>query len=346
VADSAIEWTDKVWNAVRGCSRVSPGCENCYAERQAIRMAGEGQPYHGLVRSGKNGPRWTGTVAFDVRKLVEPLSWRKPVRVFVNSMSDLFHEDVTDEQVAAVFGVMAAAPQHTYQVLTKRAERMAAWSTAPRARVSVRNALHALAMTGKLGERWKQGPLPEIPAWPLKNVWLGVSVEDQKRADERIPLLLQTPAAVRWLSVEPLLGRVDLRRWLDDPCNCMIPAQEGAGQHAANCATFKTPWCLDWVVVGGESGPGARPCALEWIEEVMAQCKAADVPVFVKQLGAYVVSEQRTADLADFPDFLATGAPAGKVWAWRAGLTDRKGADPAQWPTLLGVRQFPEARHG
>lgn len=198
-----ISWTDRTWNPIRGCSRVSEGCRFCYAEGVAYRFSGPGQPYEGLARKVNGRAAWTGKVRLVESALTEPLSWRKPARIFVNSMSDLFHEHVSDEFIAAVFGVMAAAPQHTFQVLTKRAERM-------REVVSALSVELVRECTLKLTGRMIRGD------WmlPLPNVWLGVSCEDQQRADERIPLLLQTPAVVRFVSCEPLLGPIDLSRWM------------------------------------------------------------------------------------------------------------------------------------
>ncbi|HEX2677839.1 MAG TPA: DUF5131 family protein, partial [Polyangiales bacterium] len=240
MAESSIEWTDATWNPVRGCARVSPGCENCYAERVAARFGAPGQPYEGLVsyKSRVSGlrytnpkaagswtaPRWNGNARFVPEMLDAPLRWKKPRRIFVNSMSDLFHDDITNEQIAAVFGVMAACPQHTFQVLTKRPARMKAWfdkvreigatvaAKLPRVQTSDPQRYTKLFIADQaegILQRALWGCELEVTppfAWPLPNVWLGVSAEDQQRADERIPLLLQTPAAVRFVSAEPLLG--------------------------------------------------------------------------------------------------------------------------------------------
>lgn len=220
MATSKIEWTDLTWNPVRGCTRISPGCINCYAERMAARFSGPGAPFDGFAIMGQSGPRWTGRVKLDERKLLDPLYWRKPRRVFVNSMSDLFHESLSDEAIWRVFAVMAATPHITYQILTKRAERMRYW------------------LTNGCATSWSQGLARSIeqfigpgppPRWPLPNVWLGVSCEDQQRADERIPHLIQTPAAMRFVSLEPLIEAVDVRRYLTGAIH------------------------LDWVIVGGES---------------------------------------------------------------------------------------------
>lgn len=230
---SAIEWTDATWNPVTGCTEVTPGCDNCYAKTFAERW--RGTPGHYFEQG------------FDVvlrpDKLTLPLTWRKPRRVFVNSMSDLFHKDVPDEFIARVFAIMSQTPQHTYQVLTKRHGRMRSLLNAKR-------------------EEWSAFTGP----WPLPNVWLGVSVEDQDRANLRIPALIDTPAAVRWLSCEPLLGPVDLRRTDKD-------ALVDGG--------------IDWVVVGGESGHGARPMHPHWARDLRDQCTSAGVPFFFKQWGEW-----------------------------------------------------------
>jgi protein gp37 len=297
--DTKIQWTDRTWNPTRGCRRVSPGCEACYAERHAFRHSGPGRPYEGIVTLGKHGPRWTGDTRFVGGKLDEPMRWPKPSKVFVDSMSDLFYEGFTDTEIAAVFGVMAACPQHTFQVLTKRPQRAREWF-AQADWVSC-----AAAATYSASKRSFRTTGP----WPLPNVWLGVSVEDQQRADERIPVLLELPAAVRFVSAEPLLGPVALG------LNLGIPLKDG------------TRWggskpLIDWVIVGGESGPGARPMDLAWARQLVRHCAHAGVPCFVKQLGAAPVA----------------GAPAERGLLQ---LADRKGGDMAEWPTDLRVRQFP-----
>jgi protein gp37 len=344
-----IEWTDRTWNPVRGCSKVSPGCTNCYAERTAARQAHSG--YEGLVRIGEGSPRWTGKVLLIHHKLDEPLSWKKPERVFVNSMSDLFHEALTNEEIAAVFAVMALTPHITFQVLTKRAQRMRdwfAWAAEQDAGSGEKHASDALwnALTEgegchvhrpkcalmrddgsgvwcdcDIGADNEEGPpIPKV--WPLPNVWLGVSVENQEAADERIPLLLETPAAVRFLSVEPLLGPVVLGRYF--------------ARFAVLPTVRRLPSAIDWVIVGGESGPGARSCDVAWIRSVVQQCKAARVPCFCKQLGARVTGEAwRKAD-GKFITFEPHAALAHV-----AVLNDRKGGDPAEWPADLRVRDFP-----
>jgi protein gp37 len=349
---SPIEWTDATWNPVRGCSKISAGCKNCYAERFAERFRGvKGHPFE---------------QGFDVRLVPEaldlPLRWRKPRSVFVNSMSDLFHEDVPDELIAAVFGVMAAAPRHSFQVLTKRADRLPRWfawleemagrckavfSEDPlewrRAHIlraaGLRQGVHHEASAGDM----------EARGWPLPNVWLGVSVEDQRAADERIPHLLATPAAVRFLSCEPLLGPVNLGDALTRVCCRRPDLAPATGCDGPGCMGTR----IDWVIVGGESGPGARPCDVAWIRSLVAQCRAANVAAFVKQLGAYVEDRndagfegERPAEwpmdtaTEDLDDGHYQGAPV------RIHLRDRKGGDPAEWPEDLRVRELPEVRRG
>jgi protein gp37 len=286
MAKTSIEWTQRVWNPIAGCSVVSPGCTNCYAMRMAARIERMGvtRKYDGLTRPTKAGPVWTGQVRLDETTLREPLSWRKPCRVFVNSMSDLFHGNVADETIDKVFAVMALCPQHTFQVLTKRADRMRDYmQQADRRHPGYRE--QAIGIDVRFAYR----PISQC-VWPLPNVWIGVSVEDQVRADERIPLLLDTPAAVRWVSAEPLLGPLDLYNGDPDP---------RLGGHRAT-ATYLGRWKqpddglksperqgVDWIVAGGESGPNARPCHPDWIRSLRDQCAAADVPFFYKQRGAW-----------------------------------------------------------
>ncbi len=318
-----IEWTEATWNPVRGCSRVSPGCEHCYAERMARRLDGPGRPYEGLTVMGKKGPRWSGVVRTVPEKLGDPLRWRKPRRVFVNSMSDLFHADVPDEYIAAVFGVMAACPQHTFQVLTKRAEEMLDWFRTVGALYAPESGTEHLAanLADALGS---DNPTPNLQ-WPLPNVWLGVSAEDQQRADERIPLLLQCPAAVLWVSAEPLLGPIDFSAYLtprlpgDPPPRNRFSPMDG----------------LDWIVIGGESGPGARPCNEEWPRNIIGQCRAAGVPVFHKQMGARPCSVDRT------PTLPGQALQSDQERTWPITLKNRKGGDPSEWPEDLRVREYP-----
>lgn len=274
-----IEWTDATWNPIRGCTRVSEGCRHCYAETVAARFSGPGQPYEGLAefvtRPGSaREARWTGKVAVVETLMDWPLRKRKPLRIFVNSMSDLFHEAVPDEVVDKVFRVMSMARKHTFQVLTKRPERM-------------RRYLTHEAVQGRISYQGRA-------IWPLPNVWLGVSVEDQATADARIPILLDTPAAVPWISAEPLLGPLDLTQYFHAP----IDSRRG----------------LAWVVVGGESGPGARPMHPDWARSLRDQCAA--VPFFFKQWGEWLDEGEATAaHMAPGDDvFGADGWPKGPKW--------------------------------
>lgn len=248
--NSAIEWTDATWNPVTGCTEVTPGCDHCYAKTFAERW--RGTPGHYF----ENG--------FDVQlrpdKLEQPLRWKKPRRIFVNSMSDLFHDAVDGDFIVDVFVVMAMAPQHTFQILTKRHARM-------------RSLLSNEGFYDEVLARLSIVNYPEMShtQWPLPNVWLGVSAENQQWADIRIPALLQTPAAVRWVSAEPLLGPVQMDNWL-----CMYPEDDDGAQY---------PGDLNWLVVGGESGRGARPMHGDWARSLRDQCVEHDVPFLFKQWG-------------------------------------------------------------
>jgi len=333
---TSIEWTDATWNPVRGCSRVSPGCGGanhqggCYAEKIAARFSGPGQPFHGLAERTPHGGRWTGVLAAapnDV--LLQPLYWKKPRRIFVNSMSDLFHEALPDETIDRVFAVMALCPQHTFQILTKRPERMLAWfeerwQATPAQRLDLGKAgiidIPAGGETGRFHqvEQACDSIFEMVPkmtdtdndalwdangrlkcrqfAWPLPNVWLGVSTEDQATADARIPYLLGTPATRRFISAEPLLGPIDLLPYLfivthadedqlatedDTP----LPWNDPKTTPAENIATPR----LDWVIAGGESGGKlSRPMHPGWVRGLRDQCALAEVPFFFKQWGDYL----------------------------------------------------------
>lgn len=231
--NTGIEWTDATWSPVRGCSRVSEGCKHCYAGVQAARIIAmdrgrgvvEGQgAYDGLLAKGG---QWNGKIKTVPKALDEPLRWSKPRKIFVNSMSDLFHENVPEQFIDQIFVVMALSPRHTFQVLTKRPERMMEYCKnfsferavescrgADGVSVILRRSIAELQDIFRLGGRTDYFH-PQRDAYPLPNLWLGVSVEDQKTADERIPQLLQTPAAVRWISAEPLLGQLKLDKWFD-----------------------------------------------------------------------------------------------------------------------------------
>jgi protein gp37 len=286
--NTSIEWADKTWSPIIGCDRVSPGCDNCYAIGTARIREGNPHPqiaaaFAGTTERTEAGIDWSGKVNLLDDRLTQPLRWRKPARVFVNSMSDLFHADVPDEFIAHVFAVMALTPQHTYQVLTKRHARM-------RSLLSSRD---FLALVDDQREQVQPG-CGDF-AWPLPNVWLGVSVENQKWADIRIPALLETPAAVRFLSCEPLLGPVDL--FAGDHSGHERDFDGNDDYVCLDCSTDErhVPWRvidrtglgIDWVIVGGESGPKARAMHPDWARSLRDQCATADVPLFFKQWGEW-----------------------------------------------------------
>jgi protein gp37 len=351
---TGIEWTDATWNPIRGCSRVSEGCRNCYAEKIAGRFRGPGLAYEGLTSIVGGKPVWNGQIHFAEEHLLDPLRWKRvvvpclkgacgphapvlrcrecstrPRRIFVNSMSDLFHENVTDGIRNRIFAVMLLCPQHYFQILTKRAQEMLAYLGASGRRSEILAAACGLAFDLQSETKYARIPPPSNATdvvydcgpngdeagcrvrdvWPLPNVWLGVSVENQKAADERIPLLLQTPAAVRFLSVEPLLGAVDLTvipreaNVFDvsmpgfDRCKgFFLDALSGSnGVLMLDGSCYEEPLgvqpCLDWVICGGESGPGARPMHPDWARGLRDQCVAAGVPFFFKQWGEWTPGE-------------------------------------------------------
>lgn len=293
---TGIEWTDATWNPVTGCTKVSPGCDNCYAETFSERF--RGTPGH-YFEGG-----------FDIQlrpdKLDQPLRWKKPRRIFVNSMSDLFHKDVPDEYIAKVFAVMALAHDHTFQVLTKRHGRMHALLSSPSFPDRVAEQCDALMPEGYSF------------AWPLPNVWLGVSTEDQKWADIRIPALLDTPAAVRFISAEPLLGPIDLRN--ANGINAIEPDWVGGPTAGTGCPHP----LLDWVIVGGESGRNARPMHPDWARSLRDQCSEAQVPFLFKQWGEWAHVDRRDAR-------------EGDVWVIGEGMQsvpwrpDTEGAEAHRW---------------
>jgi protein gp37 len=269
MGETKIEWTDTTWNPTTGCDRISRGCDHCYALTLAKRLKAMGQAKY----QTDGDPRTSGPgfgLAIHEDTLNTPFTWRKPRKVFVNSMSDLFHAGVPLEFIRRVFEVIEATPQHTYQVLTKRASRLP-----------------------KVADK-----LP----WP-PNLWMGVSVEDQEQARLRIPPLAKIPARVRFLSCEPLLEEINL----------------------AKAAPVEPYWHagIDWVIVGGESGPGARPLDVWWVESLIRQCRDGDVAVFVKQLGSEWAKDT--------------------LWGGRSVsvLGDPKGGHAGYWPADLWVREFP-----
>lgn len=300
---TTIEWVKNtdgtngvVWNPTTGCDRVSPGCDNCYALTMAKRLKAMGSAKYQVDGDPRtSGPGFGVTMHPDV--LAVPLGWAKPRDVFVNSMSDLFHDGVTDEFIAQVFAVMAVTPQHTYKILTKRHGRMRALLNSPNWRGSVAGHVRAMNPDQPLAE-FDALTYDFIGTGVLPHVWLGVSVEDQKWADIRIPALLGTPAAVRWLSMEPLLGPVDLwgkadrhghrsrlTYWLDGRPYWGEPRPEPTSPKRILMQELETGPAISWVVTGGESGPGARPLDLDWVRSIRDQCQQSGVPFFHKQNG-------------------------------------------------------------
>lgn len=295
-----IEWTDKSWNPIVGCSIVSPGCTNCYAMRFAgarLQHTPGGKHYIGLTTKSKTGPVWTGKLALAPEKtLLAPLRWQKPAMIFVNSMGDLFHESVPDEWILQAFAVMQIAHRHTFQVLTKRAERMRAWMSAPNREEELNTAIHTLGLKLELGvavfAETALGKPVRFP-WPAPHIWLGVSAEDQKHADERIPALLDTPAAVRFVSAEPLLGAIDFTKLsiTDEGEEDWLDATTGEQFSRRTGCTVAQRSMLDWIIVGGESGHDARPMHPDWARSIRDQCSAAGVPFFFKQWGEWAPGE-------------------------------------------------------
>lgn len=277
-----IEWATDTWNPVTGCDKVSAGCANCYAETFSERF--RGIPGHHF----ENG--------FDLQLRPEmldaPRHWKKPREIFVCSMSDLFHEGIPDEYIFKVFMVMAEEVQHTYMVLTKRTKRMAEWCA-----------------------KWMPNGIPG-------HIRMGTTVENQRMANERIPFLLQVKAAVRFLSVEPMLEKIDI----------VFPHVKFAGD------TGTRPM-VDWVICGGESGPKARSFNIEWARDLRDQCKAVGVPFFMKQLGRRPYREWH----GEGPTQTFAGRPVRVTDSFESFvMEDEKGGDMAEWPEDLRVRQFPK----
>ena len=326
---TGIEWTQETWNPIIGCSIVSSGCTNCYAMKMAVRLEAMGiEHYKGTTKQSKGGAVWTGKIALAPdHVLLKPLRWRNPKTIFVNSMGDLFHEDIPDEWIDKVFAVMALCPHHTFQILTKRSARM-------------REYLDARLDAGE-GHLWRWLTQCEInarlgfhtsiehyaiyhthaPVFPLRNVWLGVSCEDQKRADERIPDLLATPASVRFISAEPLLGEIRLHR--------LLHCRGCPGCYSLDCGNHG----LHWVIVGGESGPSARPMHPDWARSLRDQCVAASVPFFFKQWGEWADADDYASEVQEHYDVQGlTSEKSIRVGKRKAGriLDGRKHDDMPQ----------------
>jgi len=266
---TGIPYCDEVWNVTAGCTKCAPGCKNCWAEKWAARLAHIGQrKYQDVVDGNYNNwflPKWNNKVYCDESILEQPLHWKKPRRIFVCSMSDLFHPRVPFEYMAEIFLIAQKCSTHTFLFFTKRIKRALEF--------------YEWDYPLKLANSWGQ----------LKNIQLILSLSTQKEADEKIPTLLQIPAAVRGLSIEPMLEPLNIIRWLD-------------------YGGYEEDWGIRWVIVGCESGSNRRPCKIDWVRSIVQQCKAANVPVYVKQLSIN-----------------------GKV-----------SRNPKEWPEDLRVQQYPK----
>lgn len=323
---STIDWTDTTWNPISGCTKVSQGCAFCYAERQFPRVYGHQEVEDTASSRHVIRPRRFTDVLLHPERLDYPRRWKEPRRIFVNSMSDLFHPDVPDSFIGRVFCAMAEAYWHTFQVLTKRTARMLRLLQHPP----------------------RSFPVAMIAGDVLPNVWIMTSAEDQRSADERLPLLLQTPAAVRGVSLEPLLGSTLLNSW---PTRMFLRTVgcDGAAARAG----------LDWVIVGGESGPRTRPMHPEWALSILQECAAASVPCFMKQTGAWrpalwtaqVTKGRQWGTLNRAGQWFPQTTP----WNGKQGNDSEtgeyvmislpnKGNDPTAWPDAFRVRQFPAPR--
>lgn len=338
---TSIEWTDLSCNPLKyrtadgrvvwGCAKVSGGCTHCYSETLAERFA-KGGPYNAGVMAGL-------TPFLDEKELHRMLTYKPAAgkRCFVGDMTDVFGEWMPDELLDRLFAVFALRSDVTWQILTKRPERMRRWFDA------TRNGCSRWAFVAKAAHEIAGGN--SVGTWPLPNVWLGCSVENQQTADERIPYLLQTPAAVRFISAEPLLAPVIMRRrWLGIGADCdecrvrdVQTDEDGCCQSCGHDALWHG---IDLVIVGGESGPRARPCDVAWIRSIVKQCAAADVACFVKQLGSRPMA---FADPLPEPQSTESIVRHGEYDPdpFEFELRDRKGGDPAEWSEDLRVREMP-----
>lgn len=401
---TGIQWTDSTWPIVNGCNRISAGCGTgtaggCYAERLIATRLSKQPKYAGLAEMKNGKPRWTGEMRIWEPHLTLPLKWRDPRKIFVANMGDLFHDDVPDDWIDRVHAVIAISqyvgrcrrrecdhenfrcwdqrlepPKHTYQVVTKRAERMRLYYTSPDRIERVRAAADAVGWT------FTPNALSEM-TWPLPRLWLGVSVEDQKTANRRIPQLIQTPAAVRFVSYEPALEAVNFRAiehwhasysmaelertgWYEklglpeepERIDALTGSMRDGEEMFRDLHRGAYPR-LDWIILGGESGPGARPFWVPSGRKIVEQCRAARVPLFFKQMGSNVQDrndagfdgcephywpveiEERDAIEHEL-DGTRDGYQGAPV---RIHLLDHKGGDMNEWPEDLRVRQFPEA---
>jgi protein gp37 len=293
---TTIAWTDETINPIVGCSRISAGCEKCYAETAAKTARLQQFPQYQKVA------KWNGTVEFVESQLIKPYEWKKSKKIFICSMADIFHENVPFNWVEEIFYMIENCPQHTFQILTKRPERMIEffdWYIA-------RNSDHSVEL---------QWTMPD-------NIWLGVSCENQAMADKRIPLLMEIPAKVRFLSCEPLLEPINLSKFLpiewSEIAEDWIESWPGIGSYSRDAYP-------DWIIVGGESGAGSRPCHIDWIRDIASQCQSAKVPVFIKQLGSNAIATR-----------------SDNTGNYKLKLKDRKGSDILEWFDDLRLQQFPD----
>lgn len=317
---TGIQWTEATWNPIVGCSMVSPGCTNCYAMAMAGRIArmNHRSHYTGTTMMVKRKHVWTGRLFRAPNEIFYvPLAWSRARMIFANSMSDLFHESIPIEWIDEAFAVMWLAPHHLFQVLTKRSGRMREYFSDPQVFERIAEASRKILREVKLNRLVRQ--MNELRKdkldGPLANVWLGVSAEDQTRANERVPDLLKTPATIRFVSAEPLLGPIDFEEVGD------INALTGFDfDQETTCEN------LDWIIVGGESGLDARMMDIAWAGQIVQQCRDRDVKVFVKQLG-----DQPAVQLDD---------KNYRMLRFNAS----KAGDPREWPADLRIREMPS--HG
>lgn len=343
--DGGIAWTEQTWNPIRGCTRISSGCTRCYAEVVAARFSDPGMAYEGLARRTSAGPRWTGKLKVVEEHLADPIRWRRPRMIFVNSMSDLFHQSLSIDVIARVYAVMILSPHHTFQVLTKRAARMR--------EVLTDSSFYRRVLDAATGFRARWPGLTGIgisdpTKFPPMNVWNGVSVENQPAADQRVPELVATPSSVRWLSIEPQIGPVDLSAFIGGPYVTLPGDQVEPNRNAG----------IDWVVIGGESGRDPRPFNVEWARSLLAQCRGAGVPVFMKQLGSNPTANYYDEGYRELHEAEGIEHPEPIDWDYRDGQPplgtrmsvrgrSRAGGDMAEWPADLRCREFPQRRaHG
>lgn len=359
--NSNIEWTDHTWSPWDGCTKVSPGCANCYAEARDKRHLIEDVDHW-----GKGAPRrlrvdWKSPVKWDLESLAEwdnargkglPLTLPPRHKVFP-SLCDWLDDEVPIEWLSRFLQLIHDTPHLDWLLLTKRPENFGE-------RI-LRALAHVEGIDYESADAWEGDANTECGQWlndwssddatPPSNVWIGTSVEDQTLANQRVPALLRIPARLRFLSVEPLLGEIDLSGflWGKDPV-CVECPRDADCVHGWHTRKANDQPSLDWVIVGGESGRGARPCNVDWVRSIVMQCADAGVPCFVKQFGARPVTSN--ANLYDFPESVELrepwddlqGSNADGFAAARIALKHPKGGDPSEWPEQLHVRQFPEAR--